>query len=1007
MKRKIVLGIFLAVMLTVFFAAFTISQFVTAAPSDSWSEINTEPEYDFGMIFKIPERTVTVGGESAKAHAMLIYPDGSGVDTAEAALSQSGVYKLKYTAKIGDSVYESSVEFLVKEPYYSFTSNKSSAVWGTYQYAKKSGLMVRLADGDTMRFNEAIDLSEVTINDIIVEAFVTPDMKGAADFKQILFTFTDIENPEITMTISGRASSEGDGYPISYFLAAGNGQLLSGWEAAWNRLHINNEWGQQIPHSFTLAYDDRFASYAALGPDANPIRLSYDPETLQAYVGGLMIIDFDNPAYFTDLWSGFPSGKVYMSVSAGSYIGETANFCITNVRGLDLEKTLYEDKEGPIITVDSEYENLPDGKVGISYPVAGATADDFYCGIADVKTRVYYNYGASNEVMVRIDDGKFIPSSIGRYAIVYEAADKFGNISRIVNFINVKNDIPKPSINITGTKITDIKAGEFLMPTDYTASCENGKVTVKITATLGDKIIEIGESGVRIDEAGTYTVSYTATDYVGQTSIESYALKVTIPEAPIFVDTPNFPKYLICGSSYQLPELYVNDYSSGKLERKLSGAVLTDDNGNTDIAAGGSFVPTVLTNGNTVTITYKCDGAEYKVEIPVIIAWIVENGRPRLQIQNYFCAENGQITLDKKTNGITVTALNANSGWTFANSFVAEQFELSLRGIANVDNYDAIRVVMTDANDPALAVEARLIHNGKKNAQLQLGDMIVGMDDPIVSDTPVGIGYKAGKLVIGTSGLDIKTYANGDKFEGFPSGRLYISVYFENAASGAGYDVVAVNGHAMNNLTSDKTGPKIGVDGDYGGSYKVGDIATIPMAFACDTMDPNCTITLTVRDADGNIATDINGKSLSEVSTNVAYQVKLESFGQYIVELTAKDTFNKNANTTMMRYALNVDDNVAPIIEFKYDFKTEAKVGDVIVIPTFTVSDNITAAENIIVKKYYVSSTGVMYPITGNSNSVKMTTEGIYEFRIVAVDENGNMQMARAYVTVTGEEAAQ
>ncbi len=1000
MKRKAGMKQPLIALLLTVTLLVTMVQAAMAAPAENWSEITLEETYSYGTVFVIPQRTVTVGETTVQAQASLICPDAAAVDTAEVLLDQSGVYTLKYTAQVGAAVYERSETFLVKEPYYTFTSANSSAQWGQYAHAATSGLMVRLADGDSMRFNQVIDVSEVTINDLLVEAFVTPDMKGAADFKQLLFTFTDVEDPGITMTISARASSEGDGYPISYFLAAGNGQLLSGWEAAWNRLHINNEWGQQIPHSFTLAYNENFASFAAQPPDAFPMRLSYDAESLQAYVGGLMIIDFDNPAYFSELWSGFPSGKVYLSVSAGAYIGETANFCITRIKDMDLQQTIFEDREGPVITVDTGYDTLPDGKSGMAYPVPSATAQDKYCGETQVKTRVFYNYGTSNRVNVQFSGDAFTPQTPGRYAIVYEASDKFGNVTREVKFVQVRDSVPQPEITITGKPAKTMDAGQLLAPVAFEAGCGNGQITVTITAKSKDKELQIPQEGIRIDEAGSYLVTYTATDYLGQTASDAYELTVEIPDAPMFVDVPEFPKYLISGSSYVLPELFANDYSSGTLVRTPAGATLTDENGETQIPAGGSFTPKVSANGQSVTVTYRCGKAAYTVEVPVVVAWVEEDGRPRLQLQNYFCAAGEQVSLEKKTNGVTVTALSSDAGWTFANSFVAEQFEISLRGIPEVDQYDALRLVMTDTQNPQLSVEARLLHRGQKNAELQLGDMTVGMDDPMVSETPVNIGYSNGRLVIGTAGLNIKTYASGEPFAGFPSGRIYVSVYFVNAEEGAGYDVVSMNGHAMNNLTSDKTGPKVSIAGDYGGSYKIGDIARIPAAFACDTMDPNCTISLTVRDADGEIAKDIHGTALSGVSTEQAYEIELTAYGQYIVELVAADTFNKNANSTTMRYALNVDDDQAPVIELTSGVKTQAKVGDVVVFPSFTVSDNITAVENIVVRRYYVTTTGVMYAMTGESNAVKMTAPGIFELRITAMDENGNVRLYQTWVTV-------
>lgn len=86
-----------------------------------------------------------------------------------------------------------------------------------------------------MTLTPIIDVRDISVDDVLVEAFATPDIEGMADFKRLYFTFTDVTDPSVYMRVSVRHSNEGDNYPNSYFLAAGNGQQLTGYEAVWDR----------------------------------------------------------------------------------------------------------------------------------------------------------------------------------------------------------------------------------------------------------------------------------------------------------------------------------------------------------------------------------------------------------------------------------------------------------------------------------------------------------------------------------------------------------------------------------------------------------------------------------------------------------------------------------------------------------------------------------------------------------------------------------------------------
>ena len=117
-------------------------------------------------------------------------------------------------------------------------------------------------------------------------------------------------------------------------------------------------------------------------------------------------------------------------------------------------------------------------------------------------------------------------------------------------------------------------------------------------------------------------------------------------------------------------------------------------------------------------------------------------------------------------------------------------------------------------------------------------------------------------------------------------------------------------------------------------------------------------------------------------------------------EAAEDSTFAPRPNPYNFLVGINVVDMEAPEITFDGQFQTSAKVGDVLVIPDFTVSDNLSAVEDIIVAKYVSNPYGGFIKLI-NGNSIKVAHAGIYEFRIIAIDAIGNVKMIQAYVTVT------
>ena len=173
----------------------------------------------------------------------------------------------------------------------------------------------------------------------------------------------------------------------------------------------------------------------------------------------------------------------------------------------------------------------------------------------------------------------------------------------------------------------------------------------------------------------------------------------------------------------------------------------------------------------------------------------------------------------------------------------------------------------------------------------------------------------------------------------------------------------------------------------------------MPKGLAGDVLDPEVTFSVSVTDPAGKAVTSSDGILLENVSPDREYVFTAEEYGQYQINYTAEDTFNAKPYT--FGYAVTVEDREPPAVEFKSEFPAEIRKGEVIVIPDFTVSDNVTAAENLVVNKYILTSGGVLVPLSSDSNSFRPTKEGVYQIRIVVTDEAGNVTLIRRNVTVT------
>ncbi len=1016
-------------------SALTVGKiFGNAEPS--WSENTLEAEYVYGQELEIPKRTLTDGDNEYEATVVVEKPDQTATRLTKVTLDQFGTYVVRYTAN-GQTVEES---FLVRNLAYAFSGGNSSAQYGYDSRATEadSGLMVRLAAGETMNVNTVVSVEEMTKDNSLVEVYINPDTTSVIDFTELYLTISDAIDPSISFDIKAKYSKNtavsyhtyvhaGVGGKYAYYNA--NGVIQKNKE---NDFPFGYPFGGISFNACSPGYNWVNGTYdGSTGPEVvggkNSFRFAFDNNTKELYANEIVVCDLDDIAFFDIPFEGFPSGYATLSISAGGIVGSSANFVLQKWGSADLTDEILVDNVAPEIVLDTEYAEAPNGLVGQYYPIPTASATDIYSGKCKVSTNVYYNYGTEKPVMAEIKNGAFLAEKEGLYIIEYTAIDASQNQAVYAYPVYVEKSLDEIVVSIATPETTASVLGAWVNIPTASAVGGSGNKTISVVVKAPDGTETVIQNGFRPEQVGEYTVTYTATDYIGQKESDSYKVVVERGDKPVFVSEPVFPDYYISGKTYTLPEVEVRDYTSGKMtlvtatadvegayeelwDRELKQTIYSPLD-TFSVTMGETFTPIVKENYEKVRITYKAGTVAYgTVEIPVVRTMVEEecdDGKGGTFVesvldQTRYFVTNG-VALEKMQDNITVTATEENGSWKFINPVYANDFALNLVADATASEYDGWRITLTDSKDKSVSLTFDVLKDGARSILSYNGKtyaMLVGFDSTSTSNL-FKMGHKDGKLFIGSFTLQTTD------FERFTSKCVYVEVSFINAKTFAAYKLQQLNGQTFNELQLDAILPKIYVNGDYGGNYTIGTTVSLPTAEAYDVLDPNLSFSLTVNAPDGTVVSDVNGVSLRDVDPAMVYTFTFKQYGQYSVTYTAQDS---TYNTATFSYAFNIVEDIAPEIVLTSSYVTTAKVGDTVVMPSFEVSDNFSEAvlkypdgdpvvsgtykpseAELFVVRSVSAPNGRVYYFWGKSNSIKVESAGTYTFRIQACDKAGNV----------------
>ena len=931
-------------------------------------------EYKKGERFQKPE--IVFLGEAAgiSYDAVLTYPNGAAYTFNAVSLEDAGKYAFTVSGEFKGAAFSYEKQFIV--PLDSFETDSASAAHYEEMHAvrQEDGILVDFSNqsDNSFTFNRVIDLREFPRSESFLEFFVCPEVDGTADFTRMVITLTDIYDTENALSIKICAMEAAPAYMPAYIVAGclPKNQSLAGNEGGTIR-NVGLE-GVSYGTKYDVLFSDASAGKMNFYFDLNKNALYCSPSDYY------LVADFNDVAFFGDnLWDGFTTGEVNMSVTISDFNADGAQLLFTKIGYYDLSEDTYTDKSHVQITADVP-DPMPVGFVGEEFPLFEAQAYDY-----DTKTPLEVRTSVrSGNVYLDCAGGKFVPPYAGQYDIIYSVTDVYGNVFTETRTVEITDSEAPFTLKLDATEATAVSGVAMPLP-ECRAENNSGPVDVSIRVSGPQEFLHNDLSSILFEKGGDYTLTYEATDYLGREASAVLNVKVADSEEPIFLAQPTFPEFFVSGASYTLDVVDATDYRTGvtaEAEIWLFDAAHPEG----VLAENGTFTPSVAKNGDTVTVRYVAEGSVndgiIEREIPCVLFDPNE-----IALEQHFLTEGFQTVRVTEDEGLEMVAAPGTESATFRYTNILSPVDLKMEMGVEGD-ISAIHLFLRDASNRSryLKVTIREESSGVFAYINDRYDIAYAFSDSFKEDG-ITVYYSSSTQRLYNHenfSANIKTWQNGDAFEGFPRGiELYGTVDIAGEEGGT-FTVVHINGQYFD-LAIDLNAPSIVIDGSYGGSFKPGDKVTVNTASSYDVLDAATSVSVTVKYGE-NYVTAEDGTLLDNAPANKLYTFLIQGYGDYSVEYTSADMYG---NSNISQYMLRIGDSVKPEISVT-GVPAEAQAGDTISLPEATVSDDVTSPENITVVITCEDAYGRI--TTVKNGKVTFNRRGAWKITYTASDENSN-----------------
>ena len=992
----------------VFLSGFDKDKSVYAAEL-SVSGIRTE--YLYKDTVDIPKTaTIIIDDEEYDSDSFyVILPDGNRISSSKIMLDQCGDYSIVYEKTVENKRYEATKTFSVKKKVFELTSGSNSVEYGTLNnqfvaVGQPEGLKIGLAEGDTFVLNKPFNIYENNLEDLI--SF------NCMQTEPVLCNFltlrlTDCYDPSIYLDIIYK---RGDKYYSTNIVAGTCGGTTVGL--------VQNEQGNVKVGNLSYEIGSDGTTVYGNNPDnGNYSNLSYyldttDRSKIKIYVrvgdgtSNALVTEINNDKAFQYLFPGFTDGNVFLSLRAQSLVGvseapvQIAKF--GDYSGKDfLTADYYNDELKPIFQ-PSDFEKEYKIAVGKEVKVPEVNVKDDYGirGLADYC--VTYEKNTSNASNISIKNGKFVPKKKGAYTIDYFAYDVYGNISKLS--INLYAVDAENGITAVRKLNDEISAGERYKFSDIVnidSLNENIlNVAVTIETPKGESIeAESFSQTFVFDEVGTYSIKYTYSDifYGGEITAEVSVVPNALPKFES--DKLYTNKYYIKNAEYSLLNVKARNYTASGSEVVNTKTYVSYDGGDYTEINPKEFV---VTGNSTIQFKTVCVSNE-NVYVESDVREIVDVGYSddnAVEIAKYFVGSM-PVTIEDRVPLLTASSSDAH--FEFINPLVFSQFglgfEIPLTSDGRKQSATSVTITLTDYFDADNKYEIEISGRNGRYAAVVNGESYSLDGDWNGVKVPIKI--SGGVLLIGTRNIEAVNK--------FTSDLCFMSVKFDGVSSGFKVKVSEICNQSLATISaastkvSDGAAPYVYAElPDEVGS--LGQEIMISKPYATDVLSPSSyeklSVTVLKSGAYGDEpAKDVNGRELSGI-TDFESEIKLvlSDYGEYTIIYNYVDGRGNGKNTSLLYRIVTVVDIEAPVLNLENEDKTvNVGIGETFK-PKFTVTDNFTAEEELLV--YYIVKDSNENFVMITTSDITITKAGKYTIIVYVVDEAYNSVSKSFYANV-------
>lgn len=963
--------------------------------------------YSLNESIYIPHGSFDVSGKSIDAEYQIYYPNGNSYSKSYCTLDVAGKYTIKYFVNVDGKMLTEEKSFIVINSLYA-VSGTGSAVYSE----ESGGLEVDLPSGGVFKYNKLINLSDYTSEDSIISLYVKAPGVQVRDFETLYVTLTDAYNSENQIHFRAYAAdnfpSHGYSKTLSYFSCAiGGKNYFVGLSHDSGNISKGDRYGYWSQFSFSnqgqkgIGLDDQ----ASFGLDYG----KKDFYVKTSFAGKSKVAELSNPAYFSNPWEGFTNGLCYLSVSADNYINASAKIVITEIAGDKLTETELNDTEKPEIVLDyGGFSEIPFAIKDMPYKLFDATVIDNVDVNCELNVNVFFDYYTSKRENVNVSNGKFIPKRLGIYTVIYSSQDSYGNYQEEIVQVEVKDkeDVNPLKISVAQTFGT-VNAGESICVNNsftVNSSCEQlGDIKVKIYLKNDEEKVLLFDGKVedsfnveqKLFNLGNNEIIYEFSDYIRTVTIQK-DFNVLKPSCNQFLQTAEqvgLPEYLIRNNDYILPDVNLVSYdANGKKEIKTA-ELYVFENGKDRLIENNKY--TVNSNENSVKIKYvdPANGDNFiEKQIEVISLYEGE----QLLLNKMFVSENATVLAEKDWISITT---EEDSVVDCVQELLADKFSFTFDVDPEKNAFDEVLIKLSDSRVKGCEILVSFIksNGGSKvyiNKEYDGASYTVSADFNKSKNVDYELTFSGNNNVLSFEGsaIQIKKYLNGEEFNGFPSGTVVMSVELKNATGLSSVRLKKLNGQPLTNVSKDSISPSMAILSQDKLSYKIGDKYQTPVAIAYDVVCGLSSATISVRKIGGTYLTNDDGVLIKNLVASESYTLTLSEYGEYSIQISTADKNNKfNQNIV-----ISVLDRVAPEITLDKELKEDYKAGAEIVLPTMTVTDNLSTE----IEAFIIIVTPRNKYETVTDNKYKFNEIGEYKIRFVAYDEVGNMCLIEKVVKV-------